>query len=129
MAYMDFTRDPLLAPSLDAPRHDPVEPEQTGLSALEWQVVALAQRDRMSSLNKPGRLAIALGTVFGPLQHNPRLADPKLEALRRMAVLSWHRGFSVPVSEIKAFHGAGFSPAQYETLVSSILAARPRVRA
>lgn len=129
MAYMDFSADPLLASFADAPRLEIVEPEETGLSALEWSVVALAQRDRLSSLAKPGRLAIALGTVFGPLRHNPRLADPRLEALRRMAVLSWHRGFSVPVSELKAFYRAGFSPTQYETLLTSISAARPRAGA
>lgn len=125
MAYVDFSVDPILAPHVGAPRHD-VAPPQTGLSALEWSVVALAQRDRMSSLSRPGRLSMALGTVFGS-RRNPHLADPRLEALRRMAVLSWHRGFSVPASELKAFLAAGFSSAQYETLLASISTARSRL--
>lgn len=135
MAYIDFAaEDTLLAraatPLGDAPRHD-VTPLVTkavadkGLSALEWSVVALAQRDRLSSLAKPGRLSVALGTVFGARRPNPRLADPRLEALRRMAVLSWHRGFSIPSHELRAFHAAGFTTAQYETLLTSILPARP----
>ena len=46
-----------------------------------------------------------------------------------MAVLSWHRGFAVPVDELKAFFRAGFSAAQYETMLDSIFAARSRMKA
>lgn len=94
--------------------------EETKLSALEWQVVAIAQRDRLSSLDAPSRLSVALGVIFGGERGNPRLADPKLEALRRMAVLSWHRGFRVAQSEIQRFHAAGYTPGQLETLLTSI---------
>ncbi len=57
MAYMDFSADPLLATYAA----EPAAPAQDDgrLSALEWTVVALAQRDRMSSLAEPGRLAMA----------------------------------------------------------------------
>lgn len=89
------------------------------LSALEWSVVAIAGRDRLSSLREPGRVAMALGTLFGR-GTNPRLADPRLEALRRLAVLTWHHGYAVPVSAIKAFLAAGFSTDQYETVAASI---------
>ena len=88
-------------------------------SALEWSVVAIAQHDTLSSLNTPGRISVALGALFGERQ-NPRLADSRLEALRRMAVLAWHRGYSVPMSEIKAFLAAGFTGHHYETLLASI---------
>ena len=37
-----------------------------------------------------------------------------------MAVLSWHRGYAVPVAEIKAFLAAGFTHHHYETLLVSI---------
>ncbi len=98
------------------------------LSALEWSVVAIAERDRLSSLRTPGRLSAALGALFGE-GHNPRLADPKLEALRRMAVLTWHHAYTVPSAEVKAFLAAGFSGDQYELLVDSIgRARRPRRR-
>ena len=92
------------------------------LSALEWQVVALARRDSISSLRAPNRLTRALGSIFGDTR-KPRLADPSLEALRRMAVLSWHQGYSVAPHEVRAFLAAGYSPDQYELMVDSISAA------
>lgn len=94
-------------------------------SALEWSVVALAERDRVSSLRTPGAMAVALGALFGE-RPNPRLADERLEALRRMAVLSWHHGYTVPSREIAAFVGAGFTLDHYELLVDSIGVARAR---
>jgi len=131
MAYIDFTsaHDQLLAP---APRHDPVPAGTSAptaadpvahLSALEWSVVAIAREDRLSSLRAPSRLSVAMGGLFGS-RHNPRLADPQLEALRRMAVLSWHHGYTVPTSALTAFTDAGYTMAQYETLLASIAAAR-----
>ena len=100
----------------------PVEVESR-LGALEWSVVAIARNDSLGSLRAPGPMSIALGNLFGR-RTNPRLADPKLEALRRMAVLAWHHGFAVPVSEVKAFLAAGFSADQYETVLASIGTAR-----
>lgn len=124
MAYIDFAarHDDLLAL---APRHDPVPADApaTQLSALEWSVVAIARNDRLSSLREPSRLSVAMGGLFGA-RHNPRLADPKLEALRRMAVLSWHHGYTVPTSALNAFTDAGYTIAQYETLLGSIASAR-----
>ena len=114
MAYMNFS-------ALDArPIEITAHRTQTGLSALEWQVVALAQNDRLSSLEDPGRISIALGTIFGGRRPNPRLADPKLETLRRISVLAWHRGYTLPPSELEAFHEAGFTLDQLETLLASI---------
>jgi hypothetical protein len=94
-----------------------------GLSALEWSVVALARRDRVSSLGEPGRIATAMGRLFGT-GSNPRLADPRLEALRRLAVLAWHHGYVVPKSEIKNFLSAGFTLDQFETMLKSISSER-----
>ena len=115
MAYIDFsetrTAHPLARQEAKAP------PE--GFSGLEWSVIALAQRDRLASLRKPGRVATALGNLFGT-SRNPRLADERLEALRRMAVLAWHYSYVVPVSELKAFLAASFSVNQYEVLQASI---------
>lgn len=115
MAYLNFAAlqgSPIAAPADVLP--------VTGFSALEWQVVAIAQHDRLSTLEKPGRLSMALGMIFGGESPNPKLADQKLEALRRMAVLAWHKGYAVPRYEIRAFHEAGFTPEQYETLLASI---------
>ena len=115
MAYMNFAElqgSPVAAPA-DVVR-------ATGFSALEWSVVAIAQNDRLSSLEEPGRVSMALGLLFGGQRPNPRLADTRLEALRRMSVLAWHKGYAVPVREIRAFHAAGFTTDQYETLLASI---------
>lgn len=92
------------------------------LSALEWSVVAFAQRDSLASLHEPGRLAAALGSLFG--RRDPKVIDPRLESLRRIAVLAWHRGWQVPASELKAFVRAGFSLDQYELVQASIARGR-----
>ncbi|WP_353739211.1 hypothetical protein [Sphingomonas sp. NIBR02145] len=115
MAYLNFSElqgSPVAAPADVLP--------VSGFSALEWQVVAIAQHDRLASLEKPGRLSMALGMIFGGESPNPKLADQKLEALRRVAVLAWHKGYALPRHEIRAFHEAGFTPDQYETLLASI---------
>jgi len=96
---------------------------RTDFSGLEWTVIALARRDRISSLSEPGPLARALGGLFG-LGRQSTLADPRLEALRRLAVHAWHKGYKLPVSEIKNFLRAGFSTGQYETLLASVASKR-----
>ena len=119
MAYLNFAS--LQGSPIDAPADIAVSPRtHTGLSALEWQVVAIAQHDRLSSLEKPGKLSTALGMIFGGQRPNPELADTRLEALRRLAVLAWHKGYAVPRAAIRAFHDAGFTTDQYETLLASI---------
>jgi hypothetical protein len=120
MAYMDFAALQGTRIATPAEVMAPRTQTRSGFSALEWQVVALAQHDRISSLEQPGKLSIALGMIFGGQRPNPRLADLRLEALRRLAVLAWHRGYSLPRHEIRAFHEAGFTPDQYETLLASI---------
>jgi hypothetical protein len=101
--------------------------EATGFSALEWTVIALARRDRLSSLESPGPVARAFGGLFG-LGRQSSLADPRLEALRRFAVHAWHKGYTLPVSEIKRFLSTGFSAAQLETLLASVSSQRARPR-
>lgn len=118
MAYMDFS----LAHDGSGQGSTARAAVPARFSALEWQVVALAERDRPTSLRRPGALSTALGALFGG--HNPRLADSRLEALRRIAVLSWRRGYSVAPEEVSAFTAAGYTPAQYELLLDSIFAAR-----
>lgn len=92
-------------------------------SGLEWSVIALARRDRVASLREPGRVAIALRRLFGTGRPS-RLADGRLEALRRIAVLAWHHGYALPTSELRAFLQAGFSSGHYEMLQASIARGR-----
>lgn len=121
MAYLAFA-EPGMAAAARATASTPPA-AKSRLTALEWSVVAIARRDGLSSLRMPGRMATALGAVFGQ-QTNRRLADPRLEALRRIAVLGWHWGYRIASVEIRAFLQAGFSPDQYELVVDSINAAR-----
>lgn len=95
------------------------------LSPLEWSVVRLARHDRISSLRNPGGLSKAFNLLRGK-RASPELADPKLEALRRTAVLSWHYGYTIPSADLHAFEAAGYSLDQYELLLSGISATRSR---
>lgn len=125
MAYIDFqrfegeaTQAPADTVALRAAPRD--------FSALEWSVVAMAQKDSLASLKAPGRIASAIGSLFGVLR-NSALADPQLEALRRMAVLAWHYGYKIPMAEVAAFYAAGFAPGQYERLLDSVARGRARL--
>ena len=82
-----------------------------------------ARRDTLRSLASPGAVSRAMGGLFG-LGSRSQLADPRLEALRRMAVYAWRRGFALPMTEIRAFLAAGFVEAQMETLVVSVTGMR-----
>ncbi|MDB5692595.1 MAG: hypothetical protein JWO81_1658 [Alphaproteobacteria bacterium] len=106
MAFIDFT-----APKTEA--------APARLSGLEWSIVALAERGSLASLREPGRIATALGSLFGR-SPDKRLADGRLEALRRIALLAWHHSWKVPTSELRAFVAAGFSLDQYELVQTSI---------
>ena len=44
--------------------------------------------------------------------------------VRRIAVLSWRRGYAIASAEVKAFVAAGYSPAFYELVVDTIASAR-----
>lgn len=134
MAYLSFTElnadglataQPNHVPAAFVPLADsiPNAAPAPRLSALEWSVVALAANDPLSSLRTPGRMAVALGALFGD-RRRPALADPRLEALRRIAVLGRHQGYTVSPSEIRTFVAAGFSEDQYELVIDSLNAAR-----
>ena len=90
-------------------------------SPLEWSIIRLARIDRLWTIRTAGRLRRFWNWFVG--RGNPELANPKLEALRRMAVLTWHFGFTVPGEDVSNFISAGFSPDQYELMAGSINAA------
>ncbi|GAA4752776.1 hypothetical protein GCM10023264_19710 [Sphingomonas daechungensis] len=87
-------------------------------SKLEWSIIRLARIDRLWTIRAAGRVRKFYNWMIG--RGNPELANPRLEALRRMAVLTWHYGFTVPGRDIAEFLSAGFSPDQYELMASCI---------
>ena len=101
------------------PANDTAKPV---FNPLEWSVIRLARADSLSTLRPAGRLR-RFGNWLMGRSGGPELANERLEALRRMAVLSWHYGFTVPGDDVASFLSAGFSPDQYELMVRSIRAA------
>jgi hypothetical protein len=118
--------------SIAGPALAPREAQEAGaFSPLEWSVVAEARRDSVLSLERPGRISIAMGRIFGGHRDIAR-PEPRLEALRRISVFAWYRGYALPSWEVARFKAAGFSDLQVETLLKSIAigrAARRPVRA
>jgi hypothetical protein len=119
MAYLAYAEPATAAGAENFSPAPPPEAAEPRLSALEWAVVALARRDSLASLRKPGRIGAAMAALFGARQ-NPRLTDPRLEAVRRISVMAWHYSYALPVSEIANFLKAGFSADQFEMLLASI---------
>lgn len=109
-----------VAPRL-VPAPAPVAPEPD-FSRLEWSIIRLARVDSLATLHEPGPVQRFFNWLMGR-KGSSELANPKLEALRRIAVLSWHFGFTIPGDEVAAFVAAGFTLEQYELLVLSIRAA------
>ena len=112
------TAEPIARPVTlwNAPANDTAKP---GFSPLEWSIIRLASVDGLSTLRGPGLMSRFVNWLMGRTG-SPELANPRLEALRRISVLSWHFGFTVPGDDVTDFLSAGFSPDQYELLVSSV---------
>jgi hypothetical protein len=87
-------------------------------SPLEWSVIRLARVDSLWTLRTAGRVRRFWNWLLG--RGHPALANPKLEALRRIAVLTWHYGFTVPGEDVADFITAGFTSDQYELMAGSI---------
>jgi hypothetical protein len=128
MAYLDFAHGgggaALLDRSVFAPRgFTKPAPRPAELTSLEWQVVALAQHDKLASIRAPGPVVRAVRWLVGARVSNA-LSDARLEALRRIAVLSWYRGYAVAPADVRAFLAAGFTTDHYDLLLARISAAR-----
>jgi hypothetical protein len=96
--------------------------EKPAFTSLEWSVIRFARQDGLSTLREPGPIGRFWNWLIGRTG-SPRLSNERLEALRRMAVLSWHYGFTVNGDDLSEFLSAGFSPDQYELMVTSIWSA------
>ncbi len=132
MAFIDFAQPLAGAPTAAYPQSIAMvsaaiaaaEPtDAPTLDPLEWRVVDVARGDRLSSLRAPGRWSRLTALLFGP-RPSPVLASERLEALRRLAVEAWHRGYAVTPSALAAARLAGFTTDQLELLLATISAGR-----
>jgi hypothetical protein len=98
---------------------EPTAPEPD-FSPLEWSIIRLSRVDALWTIRPMGPVRRLWNRLMS--RGNPALANARLEALRRMAVLSRHFGFSVPGDDVADFLSAGFTPGQYELMVRSITA-------
>lgn len=83
---------------------------QAALTALEQTVVALAAFDHRRTVEPVGRFSQFLYSVFGG-RPVTKLANERLDALRRFAVLYRYDGVDLARSERSAFLAAGFDRA------------------
>lgn len=120
MAYLEPLQE--MAGTFSSPAPPPHhDPDQTTIifSPLEWSIIDIAREDRLSSTRPPTVWGMLAARIFGE-QYNPQLANPKLEALRRMAVLTWHHGYMIAETEIWDFIRAGYSVEHYDLLAKEI---------
>ncbi len=129
MAYMDFRGiEPALATGPAARLGAGVDPAATvaDFAPLEWTVISLARHESLSGVTAPGRASRLLTVLFGTEQTRP-LADPKLEALRKVAVSLWHRR-TPRGAAIAGFRRHGFTSAHLALLRANIAAVAGAVR-
>jgi hypothetical protein len=77
------------------------------LSALDWRVVEIARSDGPRSINPDGRFTRFCRNFFG-LPIARKLANDRLEALRRFCVRAWY-GDLIRASDIQTLVEAGYS--------------------
>lgn len=106
MAYLDLTAELPLIPIGHA-----LKSERTQLNRIEREAVMLAKKDRRSSIRPIGVLRKTAGRLFGLPARN-RLADPRLEALRRFAVAIAHDTPARSDDEADALRTLGFTSGQ-----------------
>ena len=90
---------------------------------LELKVIALAEADPIASIGAPTRFTRFFERWFGITRPAP-LADARLEALRRFAVLARVSGGRLPREEVRRFVEAGFSMLQAHALQRRAATAR-----
>lgn len=122
MAYLEFALPGGGGAGIFASVTDTPKKTAARFSALEWSVIALAERDGLASLAEPGRISAAMGALFGFRTDSPRLADQRLEALRRAVVLIRHKSGPLSPDGATDFLMAGFVPAQLDLLTKTLSA-------
>lgn len=85
----------------------------------EWAVVRLARGDTLASIGPGTRLGTLILRLFG-LERVNRLADPRLEALRQVAVLCWRRGGAIDQFATATLTAHGFDRDQIASLCAHV---------
>jgi hypothetical protein len=80
---------------------------ECSLTDLEWRVVEIARSDGPQSINPDGRLTRFLRNFFG-LPIARKLANDKLEALRRFCVRAWFWDL-IRTRDVRALMEAGYA--------------------
>ena len=80
--------------------------DKSELSFLEWKIVEMAREDGARSFNPDGFVA-GVARLVG-MRVGQRLANDRLEALRRFSVRAWHWDL-IRTKDVRAFLNAGYS--------------------
>lgn len=121
MSYLAAVKPALALPyEPSAANHN--APRAATFDPLEWRIIKSARADRLWTIRPFGRLRRFINWLANT--GSIRLANERLEALRKAAVLSWHFGYVVPGDDVTDFLAAGFTTDQYELMVNSISHAR-----
>lgn len=107
MAYRNFSD----APFTDIQPAARPQVEAITLSPLERTTVLLSMHDGRCSLVQSKRFDRVVGALFG-ISRPSRLADVRLEALRRYAVLLRLEGDAIDPAEAATLREVGFSESQ-----------------
>jgi hypothetical protein len=113
MAYRDFGASAVAhRTEIESPA---AESNEVRFAPLELQVIGLAEADPVASIGAPTRFARWFERWFGFERPAP-LADARLEALRRFAVLVRVTGGRLPREDVERFLTAGFTLLQARAL-------------
>lgn len=93
-------------------------------TALELKTIELARSDDVRSAFAPGPIRRLAGLLFGWRELNS-LANPRLEALRRVALLAWRDGYRIDPNAMADLLEAGFEIRHFELLLQLTASARP----
>jgi hypothetical protein len=118
MAFIDFAQPAAILPATTAVLVVPTMVEE--FSPLEQRVIELSHDDGLESLQPPRERSWLKRLLFGPPPPSRRLANERLEALRRLAVEARHRGWQIRPSAISAARLVGFSDAQIGRVIDTI---------
>ena len=80
---------------------------ECSFTGLDWKVIAMAREDGPRSINPDGRFTRFLRNFCG-LPIARKLANKKLEALRRFCVRAWFWDL-IPTGDVRALMEAGYT--------------------